>query len=82
MIRWAFIFNDDKHISAEIKEEAEDLRIAAAINNPDQLLFVASPGRGAYVNLKFVKAILREEVPHQQSSQEEERAREVTVQQL
>ena len=60
-IKWSFIFGN-QHIPVITTEEAEDKRIQEAVDIFDDLLYIASTGRQAYINLKQCTAIFREEV--------------------
>jgi len=65
LIKWTFIF-DTNHMAIEVREEAEDKRISESVEAFVDLLFIPSPGKEAFINLKSCKAIIREEVqePH------------------
>ena len=62
MIRWTFMFNDDKHIFVDVNEEAEDTRIDQSLQSGNNLLFIPAPGKSVFVNLAITKLILREEL--------------------
>lgn len=62
MIRWTFIFNDDKHISVDVRQEEEDNRILDGIDGEDQFLFIPSLDKSVYVNLAITKLIIRDEI--------------------
>lgn len=61
MIKWTFAF-EESHIAVEVRDEAEDKRIAACLETPDLLLYAPGQGRDAYVNLRAVKVVIREEI--------------------
>lgn len=60
-VRWSFVF-EEGHISVEVRDEEEDLRIANGITITHELLYIPSQGKDAYVNLNRVKLIMREEI--------------------
>lgn len=62
MIRWTFFFTNDKHISVDVSQEAEDIRIQSDIESGTETLFVPSADKEVYVNLVLVTVISREEI--------------------
>ncbi len=60
-VRWSFVF-EEGHISVDVRDEEEDLRIANGITITHELLYIPSQGKDAYVNLNRVKLIMREEI--------------------
>ena len=64
LVRWTFSFGEN-HLAVEVRDEAEDSRISDAISgieNDELFLYAPGLGRDAYVNLRQVKVILREEI--------------------
>lgn len=58
-IRWTFAF-ENSSLGVDVRDEAEDTRISDAVNSFVDLILIPSPGKDAYINLKFCKAIVRE----------------------
>lgn len=61
LIKWSFIF-ESNHLAVDVRDAEEDKRIGEAVNAFVDLLLLPSPTKDAYVNLKFCRAIVREEI--------------------
>ena len=68
-IKWTFAY-ENSHIAVAVKDETEDQRILDAVSACVDLLEVEANGNEVWINLKYCKAIIREEVNEEKPPEE------------